>query len=398
MSSPVNPLPVLLALATGGFAIGTTEFATMSLLPFIQNSMQVNAATASHIISAYALGVVFGAPIITVLAARIGRKPLLLALMTMFALGNALSALAPSYGWLLTFRFLSGLPHGAYFGLAALMAASVVPAGRRTQAVGAVMLGLTAATIVGVPLATWLGNAVGWRWGYWCVTALAAITIALIARFAPRTGATAGASPLRELDALRSGAVWLTLAIGAIGFGGLFSVYTYLTSTLDQITGMSEAWIPLVLGVFGLGMTAGNIVVPRFADRAQMPTAGFLLGWTIIALALFPLATGHVWAITLDVFCIGFGAALATVLQTRLMDVAGDAQNLAAALNHVAFNMANALGPWLAGLALAAGYGLRSTGVVGCALAVCGLLIWAIAWRSDHTATVRADRTSAAVR
>lgn len=384
MSNHVNPLPVLFALATGGFAIGTTEFATMSLLPFIQRSMAIGPSTASHIISAYALGVVIGAPIITVLCARMARKPLLLGLMAVLALGNALSALAPSYGWLLAFRFLSGLPHGAYFGLAALMGASVVAPERRTQAVGAVMLGLTAATIVGVPLATWLGNAVGWRWGYWCVTVLACITLALITMFAPRIGASANASPLRELDALRRGSVWLTLAIGAVGFGGLFSVYTYLTSTLDQVTGLAEAWMPLVLCVFGLGMTLGNIVMPRFADRALMPTAGFLLVWTIIALALFPLAAGHAVTISIDVFCIGFGAALATVLQTRLMDVAGDAQNLAAALNHVAFNMANALGPWLAGMALAAGYGLRSTGVVGCMLAIGGLVVWAIAWRRDH--------------
>jgi len=394
MSHHVNPLPVLLALATGGFAIGTTEFATMSLLPFIQRTLDIDPSTASHIISAYALGVVIGAPIITVLAARLSRKPLLLGLMVVFAAGNALSAMAPSYGWLLTFRFISGLPHGAYFGLAALMAASVVAPARRTQAVGAVMLGLTAATIVGVPLATWLGNAVGWRWGYWCVTVLAGITLALITVFAPRIGPSPGASPLRELDALRRGSVWLTLAIGAVGFGGLFSVYTYLTATLDDITGLSEAWIPLVLCVFGLGMTLGNIVMPRFADRALMPSAGFLLLWTIVALALFPLAADHVVTISIDVFCIGFGAALATVLQTRLMDVAGDAQNLAAALNHVAFNMANALGPWLAGMALAAGFGLRSTGVVGCALAVAGLIIWAIAWRGDHVATRRRVQTA----
>lgn len=394
MSHPINPLPVLLALATGGFAIGTTEFATMSLLPFIQRAMSVDQATASHIISAYALGVVIGAPIITVLAARMARKPLLLGLMAVFAVGNALSAVAPSYGWLLTFRFLSGLPHGAYFGLAALMAASVVAPERRTQAVGAVMLGLTAATIVGVPLATWLGNAVGWRWGYWCVTALAGITLALIAVFAPRIGPSPNASPLRELDALRRGSVWLTLAIGAIGFGGLFSVYTYLTSTLDEITGLSKGWMPFVLCVFGLGMTLGNIVMPRFADRALMPTAGFLLVWTVVALALFPVAADNAATITVDVFCIGFGAALATVLQTRLMDVAGDAQNLAAALNHVAFNMANALGPWLAGLALAAGYGLRSTGVVGCALAIGGLIIWAIAWRRDVIVARRQPQTA----
>lgn len=384
MSEKTHPLFVLIALATGSFAIGTTEFATMSLLPFIQNGLDLDAPTAGHIISAYALGVVFGAPVITVVAARVARKPLLLVLMVVFAIGNALSAVAPSYGWLIAFRFLSGLPHGAYFGLASLVAASVVPPGRRTQAVGYVMLGLTAATIVGVPLATWLGSVAGWRPGYWVIAGLALLAATLIAIFAPRDRASSQASPLRELGALARPAVWLTLAIGAIGFGGMFAVYTYLTSTLGTVTGMSERWMPLVLAVFGVGMTLGNIVLPRLADRALMPTAGGLLIWSAIALAVFPFVAGNAWLLTADVFCIGIGGALGTVLQTRLMDVAGDAQNLAAALNHVAFNTANALGPWLAGLVLAAGFGLRSTGVVGCLLALGGLAIWAVAWRAGR--------------
>jgi DHA1 family inner membrane transport protein len=379
MSSPTRALPILIALATGAFAIGTTEFATMSLLPFIQQGFGVDAPAAGHIISAYALGVVFGAPVITVLAARVARKPLLLVLMSVFALGNALSALAPSYGWLMLFRFLSGVPHGAYFGLASLVAASVVDPGKRTQAVGYVMLGLTIATVIGVPLATWLGNLAGWRSGYWVIAAIAMLAVTLIALFAPRERAASDASPLRELGALARVSVWLTLAIGAIGFGGLFAVYTYLTSTLEQVTGMSAGWMPLVLIVFGSGMTLGNIVLPRFADRALMPTAGALLVWSAASLAVFPLVAHSAIGITIDVFCIGIGGALGPVLQTRLMDVAGDAQNLAAALNHVAFNAANALGPWLAGFALAAGFGLPATGLVGSALALGGLAIWGVA-------------------
>jgi DHA1 family inner membrane transport protein len=379
MSSPTRALPVLIALATGAFAIGTTEFATMSLLPFIQQAFGVDAPAAGHIISAYALGVVFGAPVITVLAARVARKPLLLVLMSVFALGNALSALAPSYGWLMLFRFLSGVPHGAYFGLASLVAASVVAPSKRTQAVGYVMLGLTIATVIGVPLATWLGNLAGWRSGYWVIAGIAMLAVTLIALFAPRERAASDASPLRELGALARVSVWLTLAIGAIGFGGLFAVYTYLTSTLEQVTGMSAGWMPLVLMVFGSGMTLGNIVLPRFADRALMPTAGALLVWSAVSLAVFPLVAHSAIGITIDVFCIGIGGALGPVLQTRLMDVAGDAQNLAASLNHVAFNAANALGPWLAGFALAAGFGLPATGLVGSALALGGLAIWGVA-------------------
>ena len=367
----------------GGFAIGTTEFATMSLLPFFSKDLGISAPTAGHVISAYALGVVVGAPLIAVLSARMARRTLLIVLMTVFAIANGLSALAPTYHWMLLFRFLSGLPHGAYFGIAALVAASLVPLERRTQAVSRVLLGLTIATIVGVPLANWLGQALGWRWGFALVAFQAALTATLVAIFAPRDRPDPAASPLRELEALRRGQVWLTLAMGAIGFGGLFAVYTYLASTLMAVTGVTASAVPVALAAFGIGMTAGNLIAPHFADRALMSTAGMLLVWSAVALALYPLAAGHLWSILIDVTAVGFGGALGTVLQSRLMDVAGDAQALAAALNHSAFNTANALGPWLGGMAIAAGYGWTSTGVVGCALALAGLGIWAISARGD---------------
>ena len=368
------------ALAVGGFAIGTTEFATMSLLPYFARDLRVDAPTAGHVISAYALGVVVGAPLIAVLSARIARRTLLIGLMVVFALANGLSALAPSYHWLLLFRFLSGLPHGAYFGIAALVAASLVPNDKRTAAIGRVMLGLTVATIVGVPLANGLGQVVGWRWGFALVAALAVLTAVLVMVYAPRDRPSGEAGALRELGALGRAQVWLTLAIGAIGFGGMFCVYTYLTSTLMQVTGAGPLATPIVLMIFGVGMTAGNLIVPRFADRALMPSAGIMLLWSAVTLALYPFAAHSVVAIALDMLAIGFGVALATVLQTRLMDVAGDAQSLAAALNHSAFNVANALGPWLGGMAIAAGYGWTSTGWVGSGLALCGLLVWALAW------------------
>ena len=368
------------ALAVGGFAIGTTEFATMSLLPYFARDLHVDAPTAGHVISAYALGVVVGAPLITVLAAKIARRTLLIGLMAVFALANGLSALAPTYHWLLLARFLSGLPHGAYFGIAALVAASLVPSDKRTAAVGRVMLGLTVATIVGVPLANVLGQVVGWRWGFALVAVLAVITAVLVTLFAPRDRPSGEASALRELGALGKAQVWLTLAIGAIGFGGMFCVYTYLTSTLMHVTGTGPAATPIVLMIFGVGMTAGNLIVPRFADRALMPSAGIMLLWSAVTLALYPFAAHSVVLIGLDMLAIGFGVALATVLQTRLMDVAGDAQALAAALNHSAFNTANALGPWLGGMAIAAGYGWTSTGWVGSGLALAGLAVWAVAW------------------
>jgi len=381
-----HPGLVHLALAMGGFAIGTTEFATMSLLPYFAPGLRIDEPTAGHVISAYALGVVVGAPLIAVLSARMARRTLLMALMGVFAFANGLSALAPTYHWMLLFRFLSGLPHGAYFGIAALVAVSVVPADRRTAAVGRVMLGLTVATILGVPLANFLGQAVGWRWGFAVVAALALLTMLLVALFAPHDRPARDASPLRELGALARGQVWLTLATGAIGFGGLFCVYTYLASTLMEVTRVGPHMVPVALAVFGVGLTAGNLVVPRFADRALMPTAGALLLLSAVALALYPFAAPDFGLVLADIVAIGFGGSLGAVLQTRLMDVAGDAQALAAALNHSAFNTANALGPFLGGLAIAGGHGWTSTGWVGCGLALGGLAIWAVSLAADRRA------------
>jgi len=369
---------VVLALAVGGFAIGTTEFASMSMLPLFAQGLGIDAPTAGHAISAYALGVVVGAPIITVLGARMPRRRLLLLLMAMFTVFNGLTGLSPNYHWMLVFRFLAGLPHGAYFGVAALVASSLVPANRRTRAVGQMFLGLTVATIAGVPLASWLGQAVGWRWSFALVALLGIATMSAVFAFAPNTPADANASPMRELSALKRSQVWITLGIGAIGFGGMFAVYTYLADILLSVTHMPLSTVPWIMGVFGIGMTLGNMVIPVFADRALMRTAGALLVWAIVILAIFPFTAGNVWTLGITVFFIGLGGALGTVLQTRLMDVAGDAQALAAALNHSAFNTANALGPFLGGLAIANGYGWTSPGWVGSGLALGGLLLWAV--------------------
>ena len=375
----VHPGLVLAALALGGFSIGTTEFASMSLLPYFAKDLGVDAPTAGHTISAYALGVVVGAPIIAVAAARLPRRVILTALMAMFAVGHLLSALAPSFGWMIAFRFLCGLPHGAYFGVAALVAASVSPPEKRAQSVAMVMIGLTVATIVGVPLANVAGQVIGWRWGFVIVAVLAALTATSVWLYAPRVPADADASPLRELSALARGRVWLTLGIGAIGFGGMFCVYTYLADTMLAVTHASPAALPVVLMVFGAGMTVGTLVCAWAADRALMPAIGAILLWSAASLALYPLAVHSLWTLMPVVFLIGCGGGLGAVLQTRLMDVAGEAQTLAAALNHSAFNTANALGPWLGGMAIAAGWGWASTGWVGVALALGGFVIWIVA-------------------
>lgn len=374
---------VHLALAMGGFAIGTTEFAAMSLLPYFAATFGISEPDAGYAISSYALGVVVGAPVIAVLAAKWSRRALLITLMTLFAVFNVMTALSPTYSSMVVFRFLSGLPHGAYFGVAMLVAASLVPQNARAQAVGRVLIGLTIATVVGVPVATWIGQALGWRSGFGIVGVLAGLTVALIWKFVPRDPPVEGASMLRELGALKRPLVWLTLGIGAVGFGGLFAVYTYLATTLTDVTHVPSYVVPIVLIFFGLGMTAGTYLTGKLADRALMPTVGALLLWILLWLAVYPFSVGNIYAVTLVVFMIGTGGGLGTALQTRLMDVAGEAQTLAAALNHSAFNMANALGPWLGGLAIAAGYGWASTGWVGVVLAIGGLSFWVVSVLAD---------------
>jgi DHA1 family inner membrane transport protein len=377
---------VLTALAMGGFAIGTTEFSAMSVLPDFASDLGLDAPTAGHAISAYALGVVVGAPLLAVLGARIARWKLLIGFMALFAVGNALSAMSPTFGWMLVFRFLSGLPHGAYFGVAALVAASVVPLAYRTRAVSTILLGLTIATVIGVPVATGVSHVFGWRWTFAAVSVLAAITMTLVALFAPRDPPHPDASPLRELGALKRRQVWLTLGIGAIGFGGMFAVYAYLASTLTAVTGVGPELMPWIFAVFGGGMLAGNLIGGWASDRFGMKAGAGMLIWSVFSLILYFFAAPHLWAVLIVIVLIGAGMGLGSLLQTRLMDVAGDAQTLAAALNHSAFNTANALGPFLGGLAIAAGFGWASTGLVGAGLAFGGLVIWAWAmWDANRT-------------
>jgi DHA1 family inner membrane transport protein len=388
-SSPANNprafRTAVIALGVGGFAIGTGEFVIMGLLPEIATDLAVTIPQAGHVISAYALGVVVGAPVLAVLAASWPRRTLLIALMALFAIGNIASAMAPGYLSLNLLRFIAGLPHGTYFGVAALVAASLAPPDRRASAVGLVMLGLTGATLVGVPVAAWLGQHWGWRTAFVFVGMIALIACMLVRRGVPDLPAAHGASPLRELSALAKPQVWLTLGIGAVGFGGMFAVFSYIKPTLIEVSGLSLNAVPLVLALFGAGMIAGNLVGSRFADKALMPTIAGVLVWSALVLGAFVFTAHHVVSAAVTVFFVGTVVALAPALQIRLMDVAGEAQTLAAALNHSAFNLANALGAWLGGVAIAAGLGWTSTGWVGALLALGGLVVFAMALRQGRT-------------
>lgn len=377
-------LRAVLALGVGGFSIGTGEFVIMGLLPEVARDIGVTIPQAGHVISAYALGVVVGAPALAVLAAGWGRRALLVALMLAYAVANIGSALAPGYAALNLLRFLSGLPHGTYFGVAALVAASLAPPGQRARAVGFVMLGLTGATLVGVPIASALGQHFGWRSAFVFVGAVAALAALLVHHGVPHLPAAEGASPWRELQALRNKHVWLTLGIGAIGFGGMFSVFSYIKPTLVEVAGLPVGQVPLVLALFGAGMVAGNLVGARLADRSLMKTIGGLLLWSVLVLVGFVFAAQHVATAAIGTFLLGTVVAIGPALQIRLMDVAGEAQTLAAALNHSAFNMANALGAWLGGLAISAGLGWTSTGWVGTLLALAGFGVFLLALRADR--------------
>ncbi|WP_431955893.1 MFS transporter [Nocardia lijiangensis] len=372
-------VPAMLALALGGFGIGTTEFVTMGLLPDIAHAMNVSEPTAGHAVSAYALGVVIGAPVLAALCARVPRKRLLIALMIAFTVGNAATVVAPSFQSLVVARFVSGLPHGAYFGVASLAAATLAPAGQRAKAVAAVMLGLSAANVVGVPAATWLGQHLGWRDAFVVVVLIGITTVAALARFVPELTGMKTTNPMTELGALRRSQVLLTLAVGAVGFGGMFAVYTYITTTLTDVAGMSLGLVPLVLMLFGLGMVAGNIVGGVLADRGVDRAVFFAMVAMVVVLAGFVAAAHNPFTAAVGAFLVGAtGAALAPGLQTRLMDVAADAQTLAAALNHAALNIANAAGAWLGGLVIAAGLGYTAPAAVGAGLAVVGTLLFVV--------------------
>jgi MFS transporter, DHA1 family, inner membrane transport protein len=373
-----------LALAVGSFGIGTGEFAIMGLLPNVAQEFNVTTPEAGYAISAYALGVVVGAPIIAVLAAKLARQTLLLLLMAVFAVGNAVSAVAPSFESFVLLRFLTGLPHGAYFGVAALVAASLVPPNKRTQAVARVMMGLTVATLLGTPVATWFGQILSWRIAFGAVGFMGALTVMLIWLFLPKDKVQEGASPMRELGAFRRKQVWFTLGIGAVGFGGLFSVFSYIASTATEVAQMPESAVPVMMALFGSGMIIGNLVGAWFADRNLMATIGGVLACSVVVMTVLWLTAENPYMLSACVFLVGCSVAIGPALQTRLMDVAADAQTLAAALNHSAFNIANALGAWLGGLAIAAGYGFASTGWVGAVLAVAGLMVFGLSLASDQ--------------
>jgi DHA1 family inner membrane transport protein len=356
----------LLALAMGGFSIGTAEFATMGLLPLISGDLDVSIPDAGHAITGYALGVVVGAPLLTTIAARVNRRRLLLGLIIAFAVGNLLSAFAPSAGWLVAARFVAGLPHGAFFGVGAVMGAHVAGPGRRGQAVATMMAGLTIANIIGVPLSTVLGQELGWRAAFVAVGAMGVLTMLALWAWLPSLPVRDGASVRSEIGALRNGRLWLACVAGSIGFGGMFAVYSYVSPLLTEVTGMAEATVPIVLALFGVGMTIGTLLGGRLADRSVIRTV--LLGFASTIVVLVVIALVGQWLVPAVLAIVGLGVTsqiLGLALQSYLMDLSPTAPSLGAALCHSALNAGNAAGAWSGGLVIASGAGYLAPAWVG---------------------------------
>ncbi|MGI5460395.1 MFS transporter [Streptomyces sp. CA-249302] len=366
----------LLALAIGAFGIGTTEFVIMGVLPEVAGDFGVSIPTAGWLVSGYALGVVLGAPLLTVLGTKVSRKKMLMFLMGVFVVGNALSAVAPAFGVMLIGRVIASLAHGAFFGIGSVVAAGLVAPEKKASAISLMFTGLTVANIVGVPLGTYIGQAAGWRVTFAGVAALGIVGFLGVARLVPEPGRPESHTIRTEFAAFRNVQVWLAMAMTVLGYGGVFAAITYITPMTTKVTGYSAGAVTWLLVLFGIGMFLGNLVGGRFADRALLPMLFTALGALSVTLLLFT-ATAHdkvLAAITLTLIgALGF--ATVPPLQKWVLDQASAAPTLASAANIGAFNLGNALAAWLGGLAISAGLGYTSPNWIGGLLAGSALLL-----------------------
>ncbi|MET9699342.1 MFS transporter [Streptomyces sp. NPDC006529] len=386
----------LLALAIGAFGIGTTEFVIMGLLPEVAAGYGVSIPTAGFLVTGYALGVVLGAPLMTVLGTRVPRKRMLMLLMGLFVAGNLLSALAPAFGVMLAGRVLASLAHGAFFGIGAVVAAELVAPEKKAGAIAMMFTGLTVANVVGVPLGTLVGQHLGWRVTFVIVAGLGVLGLLGIARLVPDLPRPEGVRLRHELAAFRNVQVLLAMAMTVLGFGGVFAAITYITPMMTHVAGYADTSVTWLLVLFGLGMVGGNLLGGRFADRRLMPMLYATLGALALVLALFTVTAHHKAAAALTIFLIGaLGFATVPPLQKRVLDQAAGAPTLASAVNIGAFNLGNALAAWLGGLVIAGGLGWTAPNWVGAALAASALVLALVSGALERR-TARAGRLVAA--
>jgi MFS transporter, DHA1 family, inner membrane transport protein len=366
----------LLSLAVGGFGIGTGEFVMLGLLPDVAHDLHTSIPHGGYLIAAYALGVVVGAPTVTALTSHLPRKGLLIALIAAMAVGNLGSAVAPNFDSVLFLRFLSGLPHGAFFGVASVVASRLVAPERRSQAMAVVFAGLTTANIVGVPVTTYVGQQASWRVVFVGVAVVELLAAALITVFVLRVPVEHhGRDALRgELKVFSTPPVWLALGIATIGGGAMFATFSYIAPMMTHVAGFASSSVTWLLVIFGVGMTAGNIVGARLADRALMPTILGALSAEVVVALVFLLTSHNKIASGITIFAFPFTSmAMLPAIQSRIVTMAGGAPNLAAASIHAAFNIANFIGAWLGGLAIGFGWGYSSPNGVAAVLAFLGL-------------------------
>jgi len=368
-------LPIaLLALAIAAFGIGTTEFVMMGLLPEVASDLGATIPQAGGYVSLYALGVVVGAPVLTMLGMRSRRKAILLNMLVLFTAGNLFSALAPTHELLLAARFIAGLPHGVFFGIGAVVAANLVTQDKRAQAISMMFIGLTVANIVGVPAGTLLGQQLGWRWAFALVALIGVVALGAVAALVPNQPKPENVSVRGELRAFRRPQVWLAFAVVVFGFAATFSFYSYIKPVLTDVTGYTPGAVTVLLALFGVGMTVGTAVGGRLADRAPMRTLYVFLTALAGRLGLFVLTAHNAVLAAITVFLIGAtGFAAIPSIQARILDQAKEAPALGSASIQSTFNIANSLGAYLGGMVIAAGFGLTAPSWVGALLALSGL-------------------------
>ncbi|MFI8828723.1 MFS transporter [Streptomyces sp. NPDC053431] len=400
-SGPGRATPLaLLALTVGAFGIGTTEFVIMGLLPEIAADYGVSIPTAGLLVTGYALGVVLGAPLLTVLGNRVSHKRMLMMLMGLFVAGNLLSAFAPSFGLMLAGRVVASLAHGSFFGIGSVVAADLVAPDKKAGAIATMFTGLTVANIVGVPLGTFIGQSVGWRSTFAIVATLGVAGLLGVAKLVPAMPRPEGARLRGELKAFRNPQVLLAMAMTVLGFGGVFAAITYITPMMTEVAGYSDGAVTWLLVLFGVGMFLGNLLGGRYADRALMPLLYVTLSGLAIVLALFTVAAHDKILAAVAILLVGaLGFATVPPLQKRVLDQAHGAPTLASAVNIGAFNLGNALAAWLGGVVIAAGFGYTSPNWVGAVLAAAalGLAFWSAALeRRAPTPAARAAVAEAA--
>jgi len=372
----------LIALAIAAFGIGTTEFVIMGLLPDVARDLHVGIPAAGMLVSGYALGVTIGAPIVAIITAKLPRKLALMGLIALFIVGNMMCALAPGYVTLMLARVITAFCHGAFFGIGSVVAAGLVAPNRRAQAIALMFTGLTLANVLGVPLGTALGQAAGWRATFWAVTVIGVLAAAALAAWLPAKIEMQQTSLVREFGVMKNPQVLMVLGISVLASASLFSVFTYVTPILEDVTGLSPHAVTLVLLLFGLGLTVGNTLGGKLADWRLMPSLKVVLLSLPVVLAIFSATMREPVAATATVFVWGVLAfALVPPLQMLIVDRASAAPNLASTLNQGAFNLGNASGAWLGGAAIGAGWHLTTLPVVGIgtALASLGLTMWSAA-------------------